>query len=179
MSYRRRYVRRAPRAKWNPIFNDLSVGFSKQPSVAYTNVTANIVTNELPFQLTDNAKLMNGYPAAAPILKVRHPSITMIIPYTTNSAYATHVELFMMFVPQGVEITEALIVAHPEWIMARRVIPIVQGATTFTSMKSPLSRNLNSGDKIAVAFKMHWNDGTPNSTTLATQIQTSCVTRAN
>lgn len=179
MTYRRRFVRRAPKAKWNPIFSDGPISYKKDPSYTYSVNITNVVINELPFQLSTSNRLMNGYPAAAPILKVRHPSYTLIIPQSPNSSYGSYIELFMVFIPQGITPSNDLINNHPEWIMARRVVTIIQGATTYTYMKSPLTRNLNSGDKIVVMSRLYWLDSTPKDTSLAATVQTSCVTRAN
>lgn len=67
---------------------------------------------------------------------------------------------YILFVPEGVGISDSLVTTHPEWIMGWTVIDasfITSAAATNTgsrfSLTSRLKRNLNSGDSIVAILQ--------------------------
>lgn len=72
---------------------------------------------------------------------------------------------FIMFVPQGMNITASYDTDHPEYIMAMKFFgtPAVDGQAYFQPLriKTRLSRKLNTGDSIVLYLK-GYNVGTSN-----------------
>lgn len=69
---------------------------------------------------------------------------------TTNlqSSAPVHGFIYIMFLPQGVTVSDGLPDQHPEWIMAWRGYDVQSQSLQAFSVQSKLKRNLNSGDSI-------------------------------
>lgn len=177
MPYRRRYARR--KAKWNTVFVEREMHELAKPSGYLTAIqTVDIVENSIPMP-EDLAAYNTAYPSAAPVLKIKHAQASIIIPNSTFTGYISFIDAFITYLPQGVNWDINTPTYHPEWVMSRRLIPLVTGGATTVFMRSPLMRNLNSGDKIVLTLKVTYLNEAPPNAKISPYVQTSCVTRAN
>lgn len=177
MPYRRRYARR--KVKWNTIFVEREMQELGKPNGLQLAIqTIDIVENSIP-GADDFAAYNTAYPTAAPVLKVKHAQASIIIPNSTYTGAVSYIEAFITYLPQGVEWDINTPTYHPEWVMSRRLIPLIAGGATTVFMRSPLMRNLNSGDKIVLSLKVTYLNDAPPNAKVSPFVQTSCVTRAN
>ncbi len=80
---------------------------------------------------------------------------------SSSSARPVPLVFYILFVPEGVGISDSLVTTHPEWIMGWTVIDAsiinsAQGSTTSGnrfSITTRLKRNLNSGDSIVAILQ--------------------------
>ena len=79
---------------------------------------------------------------------------------STTETLITNLNCYIIYLPEGVgTVTRDIVNAHPEWIMGWTKINIVDPAgnnnnyaTKFSVTSKKLKRNLNSGDKVVIAF---------------------------
>lgn len=91
---------------------------------------------------------------------VKNPEISFVFKSDTvaNAIQIEDLTVYIMFVPQGMTITNDLNINHPEYIMAYKFYgsPLAgTGSQPFQPMKikSRLSRTLNTGDKLVCLIK--------------------------
>ena len=180
MPYRRRYTRN--RGMWNQILLERTfTGLRKQDADenGVSMQTYDIVENSLPNVGDDDFLASAAYPSAAPVLRVKHAQANIIIPQSPHTVAISHIEAFICYLPQGVPWDAKTPIFHPEWVMARRICPLVQGGSTAIYMKSPLVRNLNSGDRIVLVLRVTYLAEANEAASIIPIAQTLCVTKAN
>lgn len=134
--------------KWSPVLVELT----PQPQqVAASSVGWQGLT------VCENAQNTTTAPTAT-VIKVGNMKISFECESSSNRAVAVSGTLFVMFCPQGLTPTADYPSQHPEYIMAWRAFNPA-GAVSAVTIQSRLKRNLNSGDKILILYKIR-NDTT-------------------
>lgn len=128
-----------PKFKWSPSMQ------SAPAQMPACNVGA--VTHHI-WPLASNSPV-NGT-VVPPVLKIRHLKAKLTFPQQTEvlaqARGAYHA--YIMFCPQGVDLTGDSPSQHPEWILSMTTFGLSSSQTSNISMSSPVSRNLNTGDSI-------------------------------
>lgn len=85
------------------------------------------------------------------VIKIKH--IKCAMDFKTDTTALSNGFCCFLYCPQGITASSAVVLAHPEWMLAWRSIPNDVAASHQTIMlKSNLSRNLNSGDSVVCWF---------------------------
>lgn len=116
-----------------------------------------------------------------PVLKIRHIKVKVNFPPIVAGSVGSFSDLsvYVMFCPEAVTPqAEAHIAAHPEWVLGATSGTLRSTEGTSMSITCPVSRNLNSGDNIAV-FLVHHNLSTAASPQIVAGISYSYVARTN
>lgn len=122
-----------------------------------------------PVELCQYVKLAaNSGDAATPtpsILKVKN--FKCQIQLEASLEYYSSVMLAICYLPQGYTVTPNTITYHPEWLMGWKMVDMKQTSTSSVpslntakasaSFSSRLSRNLKSGDGVALLISAQWN----------------------
>lgn len=91
------------------------------------------------------------------VFTVKNVEFTGQFEISTGSGVIEGLCAFIMFVPQGMNITSSYDTDHPEYIMAMRFFgsPSLDNETKFApiKIKSRLSRKLNTGDSVVLYLK--------------------------
>lgn len=149
--YRRRYrtIVRAPKKKWASNIKQIGT----------------VTTGDATYQYSVTTLVTNSTESSSPtpvIVKTGNFKIQGDYTYkTTAAASSVGVSLYVVFLPQGVAVTDytaasTVVKNHPEWIMAWRYLGYNASNTASTqsadgfSFSSRLKRNLNSGDSVAL-----------------------------
>lgn len=142
--YYRRYVRVAPKKRW-----------------ASNILQGSLSTSNFGVICENSAGTATPTPV---IVKCGNFKVQGDVMYNTqggSSNTLANLNFFLLFVPEGITPSDALIGTHPEWIMGWKTIDVgvirstsetAVAAATF-SMSSRLKRNLNSGDKIVAILQ--------------------------
>lgn len=103
------------------------------------------------------------------IFTVKNPEISFIFKSDSvaNTANIDDLSVYIMFVPQGMTVTEDYNTQHPEYMLAYKFYgsPFADtGSQNYQpfKIKSRLSRKLNTGDKIILLIKGFNNSNTNN-----------------
>lgn len=164
--YKKRTVVVRPRKKWASNLTQLVGSQTSNVTVAPPGQAPNthyIITSDLA-----QNKTQAGSPTPV-ILKCGNFKLKgdMRLYLSTSSSASAQFAgciAYIMYVPEGVTTSSALVQQHPEWIMAWSPINVnieyVQSGTAVTqnvekfSMSSRLKRNLNSGDKVVMVLDL-------------------------
>ncbi len=136
--YYRRYIRVAPKKKWA------------------SNIIKGSITNSNFAVIVENSA-QNATPTPV-IVKCGNFKVQGDVMYTSQASTnrPVNINFFLIFVPEGVTPSDALIGAHPEWVIGWKNLDVGivnanlnQGAaaSNFT-FSTRLKRNLNSGDRV-------------------------------
>ena len=138
--YRRNYS--SNKKKWSPIYKDVTP--------TQMNIAAGQINGSF-FTVASNSS-ENAVQAPVPtVIKIKH--IKCAMDFKTDSTAVSNGFVCFLYCPQGITASPAVVLAHPEWILAWRSVPNDVSATHQTIMlKSTLSRNLNSGDSVVCWF---------------------------
>lgn len=93
----------------------------------------------------------------ATVIKVGNTKLSFECETGNGRTYAVSGQMYLMFVPQGLTPSIDYPAQHPEYIMAWRSFNPAGGISAVT-IQSRLKRNLNSGDKIIIFYKMKNDD---------------------
>lgn len=162
------------KAKWNSVMS-----FYDLPVVSViAGDGSTLSANAVPVILNGSANAGVSSTTTHPIIKVRHLKAQVSIPIA-EPLHWHRALIGFCFLPQGYDFSNTTIQYHPEWVFCTKPI-FAQGSTVITaSITSPLSRNLNSGDKI-VFFCMRANKhGTVPAPVINLHPYISYVTRVN
>lgn len=147
--YRRRYTKVVrPKKKWGS--NIYNFNMNTAGNATLQGATVTLVQNSLSSTTPTPVIIKAGN------FKVQGDAF-----FVTSAATQVELSIYVVYLPEGINPSnaaeyQALITAHPEWILAWKFVSanrVTQSATdqsmTF-SLTSRLKRNLNSGDKIAL-----------------------------
>lgn len=138
-SYKKRYYKR--RSRWSSNINNISSGFNIP---ANSTGFGNIVLQQNPAQ--NSATVSQPYTIKNVEMSFEMESSSV------DSNILEDIQIFIIYVPQGMVVTETLPFNHPEYIMAYKFYgsPVVDGSpykdTVF--IKTRLSRILQTGDSV-------------------------------
>ena len=142
--YYRRYIRVAPKKKW-----------------ASNILQGSLSTSNFGVICENSAGTATPTPV---IVKCGNFKVQGDVMYNTtggSSNTLANLNFFLIFVPEGITPSDALIGTHPEWIIGWKTIDVgvvrstsetAVAAATF-SFSSRLKRNLNSGDRIVAILQ--------------------------
>lgn len=166
-------IKRRARKHWAPCINKL------QNSIQLANTAGDfyffsvLATN--PQQATNNI--------SRPIV-VKNCEFTYKID-CTNAARVNDVQIYMMYVPEGHQITDNLPYQHPEWILAYSFQGAPDGPGPDYSVSSPkkirtrLARRLQTGDNVILLVNGFSNHTESNPITLSIKGLARYWTHAN
>lgn len=171
MSYRRRTTRRTryvqPKQKYTGFFdNQIAFISTAQNQLAFTN-----------YSLVRNLSNFGAF--APPIQKIKHLKCTIDIPRLSLNFRNFFIDVYIMYLPQGTlnlsrpsDIPDAnnpgahyyadttnFIKNHPEWILARSTGIASSTDISRIHLNTKLTRNLNTGDEIAIFFQVRTDVG--------------------
>ena len=149
MARKRYYRRRYKKARWSaniadipPETNTLSAG------PGYASNTATLVTNPVQTNLTTST-----------VYTVKNIEGTFTIETTSDDLLLEDFTVYLMYVPQGMNVSNDYNVQHPEYIMAYKFIgsPSPDSPQQFQPLriKTRLARNLQTGDSIILFIKAY------------------------
>lgn len=129
--------------KWSPVLVEIA------PTAHAVSATSTL------FQAADICANSNATSTAptATVIKVGNVKVSFESESTSNAATPMSGLMFIMFVPQGLTPTTDYPSQHPEYIMAWRAFQPT-GSTSAVTIQSRLKRNLNSGDKVVLFYKL-------------------------
>lgn len=140
--YKRYYKRIYPKKRWASNIKSDNLNMNLNTTSTTAETTAVLCTNSV--------QTANPTPV---ILKFGRLKIKGDIRYSaTNVAQFTSSTLYVVFVPQGNNLSLSLISDHPEYIMGWTCISLDSGSSF--SLTSSLKRNLNSGDSIQILCRL-------------------------
>ena len=114
------------------------------------------------------------------VIKVKNfrVSVDTLLGSSSFSSSLQTFNVYVIFIPEGVTITQDTPKQHPEWLLGwKSVNEITHQQRDTTVITSRLARNLNSGDSVYVLFT--GSQGPNVSQTINVNIVASYVTRAN
>lgn len=153
--YYRRYVKVAPRKKW-----------------ASCILQGSVTTSNFGVICENSAGTATPTPV---IVKCGNFKVQGDVMYNTTGTGSSNrpalLNFFLIFVPEGITPSDALIGSHPEWIIGWRTIDVgVIRSTSETaiacatfSFTSRLKRNLQSGDRIVALLQSNDSNLSANS----------------
>ena len=141
--------------KWSPVLVEL------HPDPQQISPSSNIF---FATTICENSNNTNVAPTAT-VIKVGNLKVSFECESSSNRAILASGSAYIMFVPQGLTPTTDYPMQHPEYIMVWRSFNPA-GAVSAVTMQSRLKRNLNSGDKIILFYKVR-NDDTGANLTIA------------
>ena len=138
--YRRNYS--SNKKKWSPIYKDVT---PTQIAISAGQINGSF------FTVASNSS-ENAVASPVPtVIKIKH--IKCAMDFKTDSTNLSNGFCCFLYCPQGITASSAVVLAHPEWMLAWRSIPNNVAASHQTIMlNSSLSRNLNSGDSLVCFF---------------------------
>lgn len=139
--------------KWSPVLVELN------PDAQQVNANSNIFFSTT---ICENSNNTNTAPTAT-VIKVGNLKVSFECECASNRTIFASGQAFIMFVPQGLTPTTDYANQHPEYIMVWRSFN-PSGAVSAITMQSRLKRNLNSGDKIVLFYKVRNDDPNANIT---------------
>ena len=148
MARKSRY-RRYRRGRWSSNITELNnIQLSFENGIS--SQTATLVTNPVQSNLSTSQ-----------VYTIKNVELNFLIDAFATSSLAglDNINVYIMFVPQGMNVSSDYNLQHPEYIMAHRM----QGGPTADSdqkyqplkIKTRLARRLNTGDSIIVFIKAH------------------------
>lgn len=166
MARTRRYRRYYKKGKWSS--NIKAIGpnsFNIQPQS--TDVVVHTLVVNPPYESN------SSYPVGNNIMRVKNVEVSAELetPISSGSTnrFIECCTLYLMYVPEGYAVTKDTPIQHPEWIMAYQFIgsPNTEDEdhsyvnNNVKRIKSRLSRNLNTGDRIVFVISA-FNESTQN-----------------
>lgn len=173
MSYRRRTTRRTryvqPKQKYTGFYdNQVAFVSTATDALAFTN-----------FSLVRNLSNFGAF--APPIQKIKHLKCTIDIPRLALDFRIFYIDVYVMYLPQGSlnlsrpsaapDVNNAgahyfadstpFIKNHPEWILARSTGIASSTDISRIHLSTKLTRNLNTGDEIAIFFQVRTDVALP------------------
>ena len=125
--------------KWSPVMVEIATNTQVGPSATVAEAQ----------DLCANSGSTAQAPTAT-VIKTGNFKVSFDCASTsTNPVLAA---VYIMFIPQAVEVSQLLPIRHPEWIMNWRTFDLTSNQQAVT-IQSRLKRNLNSGDKVIVLFR--------------------------
>lgn len=142
--YFRRYVRVAPKKKW-------------ASNILYGTVT----TSNYATVCENSSQTSTPTPVIVKCGNFKVQGDCMYQVAGSSNPRPVNMNFFLLFVPEGVTPGDALIGAHPEWIIGWKKVDVgaitnvteTQTATSTFSLTTRLKRNLNSGDRIVAILQ--------------------------
>ena len=137
-----------------------------------TIVSAGQGANSHSFTLAFNPTQVNT--AVSQVFTVKNFEVSfnadILSSATTNTEQIEDITAYIMFVPQGMNITTSYNLEHPEYIMAYKFIgspnvDVPQSQAQPTKIMTRLSRRLNTGDSVILFIKFNDTRADPSSTT--------------
>lgn len=159
-----------PKFKWSPVHAHATMALG----------TTNGGAENGAYQVIASNTTQSGN-VVPPVLKIRHIKVKVNFPpiVAANVGSFSDLSIYVMFCPEGVTPSaEAHIAAHPEWVLGATSGALRSTEGTSMSITCPVSRNLNSGDNIAV-FLIHHNLSNTQSPQIVAGIAYSYVARTN
>lgn len=153
--------------KWSPVLVELNPDPQAIPANSSHYATLTICENS---QNTTTAP-------TATVIKVGNVKISFECESASNRAVVASGVMFIMFVPQGLTPAADYPTQHPEYIMTWRSFNPA-GAVSAVTIQSRLKRNLNSGDRIIILYKVR-NDDSNSTLTIAIRATATYVCCAN
>ena len=155
MARKSRY-RRYRRGRWSSNIselNDVQLLFGE----GVTSQTATLVTNPIQSNLSTSQTYT-----------VKNIELNYLLESTSSLIHIDNVNIYIMFVPQGMNVGVDYNLQHPEYIMAHRMQGgMLQDGTQYfppLKIKTRLARKLNTGDSIILFVKAN-NDQSGSSYT--------------
>jgi len=163
--YRRNYS--SNKKKWSPIYKDVT---PTQITISAGQINGSF------FTIASNSSENTVQSPVPTVIKIKH--IKCAMDFKTDSTAVSNGFVCFLYCPQGITASSAVVLAHPEWMLAWRNIPNDVSASHQTIMlKTSLSRNLNSGDSIVLYFSFF--NTTAGAIGVTYYARTSCVVRNN
>lgn len=153
--------------KWSPVLVELN------PNPQAIPASSSIFT---ALTICENSQNTTVAPTAT-VIKVGNMKISFECESSANRTVIASGVMFIMFVPQGLTPTADYPSQHPEYIMTWRSFNPTGGIGAVT-MQSRLKRNLNSGDKVIILYKIR-NDDATAAITIAVRATATYVCCAN
>lgn len=164
---RTRKYTRANRAKWSSNIQEINTEtYNAPPGISGDSIT--LVSN--PIQTPT-------FTSQIYTVKNVECSFTFSSSFGQNSVALEDLAVYIMFVPQGMNLTNDYNMQHPEYIMAYKYIGSPTSEATFSGygssqnyqpikIKTRLARKLNSGDQIVLFWKVNNTATGPDPATL-------------
>ena len=139
--YRNNYY--SNKKKWSPFIYDITpTNFSIGPQTldgSFVTLVSNAVETNVP---------------TPTVLKVKHLKVALDFKFDASVLSAGF--CCIMYIPQGLTPSATLVTQHPEWLMGWKNIRNDLSATHHEQViTTPLTRNLNSGDKVVCYFSFY------------------------
>lgn len=145
MARKSRYRRRYRRGRWSSNItemNNIALTFGE----GVTSHTATLITNPVQSNLSTSQTYT-----------VKNIELNYLIENSNATDYLDNLNVYIMFVPQGMNVGTDYNLQHPEYVMAHRM----QGSPSNDSyqyyqplkIKTRLARKLNTGDSIILFIK--------------------------
>lgn len=157
--YRSRIRYIAPKKKWASNI----VNGTVELSVVGSHSTSSLTGVFGQYTLAENKS--QAFAPTPTIIKTANFKVQGVLTFSIdapiqNINYVTDLNCYIFYLPEGIAtVTGDVINAHPEWIMGWSKINIINPpgesnnyATKFSVTSKKLKRNLNSGDKVVLAF---------------------------
>lgn len=149
--YRRSYVKRVyPRKRWASNISSKNMLATLEAGSKTTWLFTGLVSNSSQSSTPTPTLLKFGR------LKLKGDVRTDL---SNNSNYVSGI-MYVVFLPEGYNLTPDIISQHPEYIMGWTQISLDSGNTF--SFSSSLKRNLNSGDQIILMITVDSTNSTQN-----------------
>lgn len=169
----RKYTRRS-RNRWASNIQELGTT---------TITSAGPGANSQTFTLAFNPTQINT--AVSQIYTVKNFEVSFNADYTNASSYLENIEditAYIMFVPQGMNITTSYNLEHPEYIMAYKFLgspnqDVPTSQSQPIKIRTRLSRRLNTGDSVILFIK--FNDTRTDGSTTAPRFNFHGIARWN
>lgn len=167
---RRRYYRK--KGRWSSNISQLANTIISVPSdIGFFSGSTTLATNPVQSNL-----------GVSQVYTVKNFETSFTIDSNATPEAIESITAFIMFVPQGMNVTENYPMDHPEFIMNYRYLgsPTLDAPTSQAApykLKTRLSRKLNTGDSIILLIRAYHTQG--SQTTMAVHGLVRWWTKAN
>lgn len=164
----RKYNRviRYAKQKWAPVIKSGTITLNASNHASILNIVTNSADTSTPTPV---------------VLKVKHMRMQVDASVSSQGGVVQATTAGVVFIPEGITVNDAtqlesLIASHPEWVMLFDLVDTAYGNTNTLRSSSPLSRNLNSGDRLCL---FAWSNADSGNFTVVLSYILKWVVRAN